>query len=94
MTTKTINIEELNKLSQLVLNNAQHQVPVPVPVQVEPQQLSQPTPVIPVPVQNDILSKSEFYKLGGFNVPPQTLYLFLALCLIGFLISKSGKSKK
>ena len=91
MTTKIpVNIEELNKLSQLVLNNVQHQVPVSVPVE----QVIQPTPVIPVPVQNDILSKSEFYKLGGFNVPPQTLYLFLALCLIGFLISKSGKSKK
>ncbi len=102
MTTNIpINMDELKKLSQLILNNVQLQETktdvVTPPSQnhvVQPDtHVHVPNNVVPVSVPTK-LTNSEFYKLAGFEIPPQTLYLFIVLLIIGILIWKSHNSVK
>jgi len=109
MTTNIpINVEDLNKLSKLILNNIPQGTELRESItnlqnlQNNIQNIQNNTPNV-VPNNNVVLSPDSdiitegsngFYKIAGLSVPPKTLYLLFVLIAIGFMIWKSGQKSK
>jgi len=85
MTTPSINPVNPDELKRIIDLNKPIEQPVQDIVQ-QPTIENQPNiKLAPVIVNPD------FYNIGSFSVPPQTLYLFIGLALVAFMIWKSKR---